>query len=943
MAILAKLFQAFRPQAAQSILADPSHGYQRAYWLNPPAGIRLNEQESLEISTVWACVDSISKALASCFWRVTMRDANDRKQTLYDDPLSYLLNVQPNDDMTAISFREAMLICALTWGNGYAEIGRDGANRAVSLLPLEPDRVVAKRLGREENYRLVYEYTNPWPANNVVTLQSKDVFHLHGPGISGLMGDNMAAKMSKAIGLAAAAERFASTYFGNNTIVGGVLETDRILNNETHERMRKDWDDIHKGPQNAHKVAILENGLKFHHLDANADKAQLVESRKFQVEEICFVPGTQIITSTGLKAIERIQRGELVLTHRGRWRRVSNTMSRQYEGRVVTTKTKTLEPVTATSNHPFFAQKIKPSRTHSMVNDGELSWIAAGDLVPSTKNAAGDRSRRAFHSLAMPKLEQGNASIDLADWAAEGAVTDGSGIKASENHRATNVTRKPAVDYSLGWLCGLFVADGSSTDHQVVFYLGAHEESLTDELHTRLGAAFGVEGSTTITDGGVARTVVSNRVLARFFSQFGHASHEKRLPEWCLSGPSEFRAGLLEGLVDGDGCSGHGYTMLRTTSLDLAWQTRLLLWTKEINGTLIHADEKEWSIEGRSGAAREIWTVQWRTDPVRRGVMGLSGDSVTFSLDGVEVSDYSGVVYNIEVEEDESYTTVGGVVHNCRFYGVPPHKVMHLERSTNNNIEHQGIEWVRDGLTPWARRLEQEANRKLIPARGGKRATLLDTAWLSMGDYRSRAEGYRIMRETGVYSVNEIREKEGDNDIGPDGDIRIVPLNMQTYKQLELAEERAEVDLENAENPPEPSTPLLVEEEKPAEIAEPKPKPLATADSLLRDAVSTLFASVFDRYQRRLENREADLSKRWPKDRVDQSLAIERERLRPWLLEECAPAVALADKVRGETADMEPGLLRAADLLDNGETPETVALQVVMDALPLPVSIRIAV
>lgn len=120
----------------------------------------------------------------------------------------------------------------------------------------------------------------------------------------------------------------------------------------------------------------------------------------------------------------------------------------------------------------------------------------------------------------------------------------------------------------------------------------------------------------------------------------------------------------------------------------------------------------------------------------------------------------------------------------CRWFGVPPHKVMHLLRATFSNIEHQSIEVVVDSITPWALRLEQEADYKLF---GGNRQafyTKLDLKGLLRGDYKSRQEGLQIMRRNGVINSNEWRAFEDMNPIGDQGEIYIVEGNMTRLEQV---------------------------------------------------------------------------------------------------------------------------------------------------------------
>jgi HK97 family phage portal protein len=120
----------------------------------------------------------------------------------------------------------------------------------------------------------------------------------------------------------------------------------------------------------------------------------------------------------------------------------------------------------------------------------------------------------------------------------------------------------------------------------------------------------------------------------------------------------------------------------------------------------------------------------------------------------------------------------------CRWFGVPPHKVMHLLRSTFSNIEHQSIEVVVDSITPWALRLEQEADYKLFGANRDGYYTKLDLKGLLRGAYKDRQEGLQIMRRNGVINVNEWRALEDMNPIGEAGEKYIVEGNMTTLEKV---------------------------------------------------------------------------------------------------------------------------------------------------------------
>lgn len=142
----------------------------------------------------------------------------------------------------------------------------------------------------------------------------------------------------------------------------------------------------------------------------------------------------------------------------------------------------------------------------------------------------------------------------------------------------------------------------------------------------------------------------------------------------------------------------------------------------------------------------------------------------------------------------------------CRWFGVPPHKVQHMLRSTFSNIEHQSIEVVVDSITPWVKRFEEEADFKLFGAVNRNNFyTKMNLNALLRGDAASRATYYQTMRQMGVLTVNEIRALEDMKAIpGKDGDVRVMQSQFVPLEKL-------------GEEPPAP-TPLIPEPDEPEEV-----------------------------------------------------------------------------------------------------------------------------
>lgn len=248
------------------------------------AGITLTYDQAVSLSAVWGCMDIISKSIAGCTWNIYEPvPATKRRRLLDQDPRAWLLNTRPNPDMTAIGFREALLLQALAQGNAYAEIVRDVSGRVVELWPLANDRVTPRR---NEAGRLVYDVAQAGRAE-VVTLDQSEVFHLRGPGINGLMGENIIARAAGTLAVAAAQERFSADFFGRGAQLAGVLTIPTKVGKEQHELLRKEWAENHSGGKNSHKPLILEGGMEFTPTASNPKDTSLVDDKKFSVEDIC--------------------------------------------------------------------------------------------------------------------------------------------------------------------------------------------------------------------------------------------------------------------------------------------------------------------------------------------------------------------------------------------------------------------------------------------------------------------------------------------------------------------------------------------------------------------------------------------------------------------------------------------------------------------------------
>jgi HK97 family phage portal protein len=242
------------------------------------SGKTVNERTAMQTTAVYACVRILAETIASLPLNV-YRSTDNGKEKATDHQLYYLLHDEPNPEMTSFVFRETLMSHLLLWGNAYAQIIRDGRGRILALYPLLPDRMT---VDRTTDGQLYFEYRKD---TGYVILRPEDILHIPGLGFDGLVGYSPIAMAKNAIGMAIATEEYGGKFFANGASPGGVLEHPGVVKDPA--RIRESWNAVYQGSVNAHRIAVLEEGMKFQSIGIPPEQAQFLETRKFQTEEIC--------------------------------------------------------------------------------------------------------------------------------------------------------------------------------------------------------------------------------------------------------------------------------------------------------------------------------------------------------------------------------------------------------------------------------------------------------------------------------------------------------------------------------------------------------------------------------------------------------------------------------------------------------------------------------
>ena len=250
------------------------------------SGKTVTERSAMQMTAVYSCVRILAEAIAGLPLHLYTYKEDGGKEKAIGHPLYLLLHDEPNPEMSSFVFRETLMTHLLLWGNAYAQIIRNGKGEVVALYPLMPNRMT---VDRDSSGQLFYSYQMnnsdaPTMKTGTVILKPSDVLHIPGLGFDGLVGYSPIAMAKNAIGLAIATEEYGAKFFANGATPGGLLEYPGTVKDP--DRVRESWNKGFSGSQNAGKVAILEEGMKYTPISIAPEQAQFLETRKFQINEI---------------------------------------------------------------------------------------------------------------------------------------------------------------------------------------------------------------------------------------------------------------------------------------------------------------------------------------------------------------------------------------------------------------------------------------------------------------------------------------------------------------------------------------------------------------------------------------------------------------------------------------------------------------------------------
>jgi HK97 family phage portal protein len=249
-------------------------------------GVPVTPFTALQAAAVYSCIRAISQDIAMLqpFLRRRLGGGGYRREPRH--PLNKLFR-RPNKWQTWFEFIGYAVTSICLRGNAFIVVERDKDANPIELVPVAPDRVT---MMLSDDGELWYRINSRRLGYGIV-VPPDDMIHIKNISMDGYVGVSPIAIAQDVIGLALATQQHGGVLFRQGGQIGGVIEHPGVLSKEASDRIANSWRDTHAGVQNSHKAAVLEEGMKFNKIAITNEEAQFLETRRFQVIDICRLYG----------------------------------------------------------------------------------------------------------------------------------------------------------------------------------------------------------------------------------------------------------------------------------------------------------------------------------------------------------------------------------------------------------------------------------------------------------------------------------------------------------------------------------------------------------------------------------------------------------------------------------------------------------------------------
>jgi HK97 family phage portal protein len=266
-------------QPGQNWLADALVGDQASF-----TGKHVTVQSALQLDTVVACVRLLSETMGGFPINVYegTRDAPGPKRVVAQHPTHRLLHDRPNPTMPPVVYHSLAYAHLVTWGEAFhgKVFGPTGVEE---LWAVEPSRVRIELRNKQK----LYWVKDARGVEGKTPYTDREIIHVIGFTLDGVRGLSPIGLAREAIGAGLSIDEYTNRFFKNGALPHGVLETDHELSGPAYKRLRADWEKQHRGARNAHRDAILEQGLKYHAISMPLTDIEFVALNQLSAKKIC--------------------------------------------------------------------------------------------------------------------------------------------------------------------------------------------------------------------------------------------------------------------------------------------------------------------------------------------------------------------------------------------------------------------------------------------------------------------------------------------------------------------------------------------------------------------------------------------------------------------------------------------------------------------------------
>ena len=356
----------------------------------------------------------------------------------------------------------------------------------------------------------------------------------------------------------------------------------------------------------------------------------------------CFVAGTLVLTSEGYKPIEDVKVGDMVLTHTNQLKRVLD-VGKKPANQIIKIRSMMFDEINCTPNHPFLTRQ-RYRYGHKRVRlFKEPEWKAASMITKDD-----------FLGLAV------NTKEELPEW-------EGTTLHRGTHWDAVNELSKHLDNPSFWYVMGRYIGDGwqrNDKTHKAILIACCEKDtaSLIQAL-SNLGWTYTLTNERTC-----SRVTIYGKELCEFVNRYGRYAYGKRIDAETMNLPNNLLTAFIDGYVDSDGCFVNGEYRVTTASRELAYGLMQIIAKCYHRPSRIYKTKRpdKYIIDGRKVNQRDTYVILWHTDNRKQDKAFYEDGYVWFPIKEFVTTNRKEFVYNMEVEDDHSYTANGAIVHNCQ-------------------------------------------------------------------------------------------------------------------------------------------------------------------------------------------------------------------------------------------------------------------------------------